>query len=140
VNADDLVERAFRLEAERERAAPLDASGARRMRDATLSPATRRSASICSATVQHTPGIARLMRDLSCSRVKPAAWMRKPTAARGLAWVWRTVSATGSTASAPASGSRMMPEKNPDAALLGLPGRTQMVGSRMPTPSRKPRR
>ena len=40
----------------------------------------------------------------------------------------------------PASGSRMMPEKKLDAALLGLPGRTQMVGSRMPTPSKKPRR
>ena len=50
------------------------------------------------------------------------------------------VSATGSTASWPASGSRMMPEKKPDAALFGLPGRTQMVGRRMPTPSRKPRR
>ena len=33
-----------------------------------------------------------------------------------------------------------MPEKKPDAALFGLPGRTQIVGSRMPTPSRKPRR
>ena len=65
---------------------------------------------------------------------------RKPTAERGLAWVWRTLSATGSTASWPASGSRMMPEKKPDAALFGLPGRTQIVGSRMPTPSRKPRR
>src|SRR5262249_36802121 len=35
-------------------------SGSRRMRDATLSPATRRSASICSPTVQHTPGMVRL--------------------------------------------------------------------------------
>ena len=30
--------------------------------------------------------------------------------------------------------------KEPDAALFGLPGRTTIVGSRMPTPSRKPRR
>ena len=52
----------------------------------------------------------------------------------------RTVSATGSTASWPASGSRMMPEKKPEAALLGLPGRTQIVGRRMPMPSKKPRR
>ena len=66
--------------------------------------------------------------------------MRKPIAARGLAWVCTTVSATGSTASTPASGSRMMPEKKPDAALFGLPGRTTMLGSRMPTPSQKPRR
>ena len=50
--------------------------------------------------------------------------MRKPTAERGLAWVCITVSATGSSASSPASGSRMMPEKKPDAALFGLPGRT----------------
>ena len=66
--------------------------------------------------------------------------MRKPTAARGVACVCTTLSFTGSTASCPASGSRMMFEKKPDAALFGLPGRTQMVGSRMPTPSRKLRR
>jgi hypothetical protein len=34
----------------------------------------------------------------------------------------------------------MMLEKNPDAARFGLPGRTQIVGSRTPTPSTKPRR
>jgi len=33
-----------------------------------------------------------------------------------------------------------VPEKNPEAALLGLPGRTTMLGRRMPTPSQKPRR
>jgi hypothetical protein len=66
--------------------------------------------------------------------------MKKPTAARGLACQWRTLSSTGSTASSPFSGSRMMLEKNPDAALLGLPGRTQMVGSLSPIPSKKPRR
>jgi hypothetical protein len=48
--------------------------------------------------------------------------------------VWVTVSATGSTASSPLSGSRMMPEKKPEAARLGLPGRTAIVGRRMPTP------
>ena len=31
-------------------------------------------------------------------------------------------------------------EKKPDAALLGLPGRTQIVGRRMARPSMKPRR
>ena len=51
-----------------------------------------------------------------------------------------TVSGTGSDASSPASGSRMMPEKKPDAARLGLPGRTTTLGSRMPIPSQKPRR
>ena len=31
------------------------------------------------------------------------------------------------------------PEKNPEAALLGKPGRTQIVGRRSPIPSKKPR-
>src|SRR5215204_2408036 len=77
--------------------------------------------------------------DLDDHRVRLA-----PDAVRDLvageACQWRTSSATGSTASSPASGSRMMPEKKPEAALLGLPGRTQIVGSRMPMPSKKPRR
>ena len=64
----------------------------------------------------------------------------KPTAARGEACQCITLSETGSTASCPASGSRMMLEKKPDAALLGLPGRTQMVGRRRLMPSTKPLR
>ena len=60
--------------------------------------------------------------------------------ARGDANQCRTVSGTGSTASCPTSGSRMMPEKNPEAALFGFPGRTQIVGRRIPMPSKKPRR
>ena len=61
-------------------------------------------------------------------------------AARGLAWGWRTSRETGSVASWPASGSRMMPEKKLEAAALGAPGRTLTVGSRIPTPSKNPRR
>ena len=34
----------------------------------------------------------------------------------------------------------MMFEKKPEAALFGFPGLTQMVGSRMATPSKIPRR
>ena len=68
------------------------------------------------------------------------AWRKKPTAARGLACQCRTSSSTGSTASLPASGSRRMFEKNPDAALFGAPGRMQTVGSLSPMPSRNPRR
>ena len=116
------------------------ASGSRRMRATTVSPATRRSAAICSPTVQATPGMVRLMRGPSFSRVSEAACTRKPAAERGLACQCITLSSTGSTASLPASGSRMMLEKKPEAALFGLPGRTQMVGRRMPTPSRKPLR
>ncbi len=66
--------------------------------------------------------------------------MRNLTAERGLACQCMTLSSTGSTASSPASGSRMIEEKKPDAALFGRPGRTEMVGSLMPTPSTKPRR
>ena len=69
-----------------------------------------------------------------------AAWRMNSTAARGEACQCITLSETGSTASWPASGSRMMLEKKPDAALLGLPGRTQIVGSRRLSPSRKPLR
>lgn len=32
----------------------------------------------------------------------------------------------------------MMPEKKPEAARFGVPGRTQIVGSRIPTPSMNP--
>ena len=40
------------------------------------------------------------------------------------------------------SGERLAddPGEEAEAAMLGLPGRTTMVGSRMPTPSQKPRR
>ena len=40
----------------------------------------------------------------------------------------------------PASGSRMMPLANDDAARFGLPGRTTMVGSRIERPSTMPLR
>ena len=69
-----------------------------------------------------------------------AAWSTKLTAERGEAMVWTTPRGTGSTAGRPRSGSRMMPEKKPEAAALGLPGRTQIVGNRTDTPSRRSRR
>jgi hypothetical protein len=98
------------------------------------------SAASSSPTVAETPGMLRLRRSPSLAVSSAAAWTRKPVAERGLANQWRTLSATGRVASCPASGSRMMPEKNPEAALFGLPGRTQIVGRRMPMPSKKPRR
>ena len=88
------------------------------------------------AIVAERPGIDRLRRVPSRSVLIFEAWIRNSMAARGDANQCRTVSGTGSTASWPASGSRRMPEKNPEAALLGLPGRIQMVGRRTPTPSR----
>ncbi len=69
-----------------------------------------------------------------------AACSTNPTAARGEAIVCTTSLGTGSTAGSPTKGSRTIPEKNPLAARLGLPGRTQIVGNRSDTPSRNPRR
>ena len=69
-----------------------------------------------------------------------AAWRRNATAARGEANQWRTSAETGRTAGRPCRGSRMMPEKKPDAARFGAPGRTQIVGSRIAMPSMNPRR
>src|SRR5258705_6406199 len=50
------------------------------------------------------------------------------------------VFATGQDASTPASGSRMMPLANDDAARFGLPGRTVTVGRRNDPPSMNPLR
>jgi hypothetical protein len=69
-----------------------------------------------------------------------AARIRNSTAERGEACQCRTVSGTGKTASCPTSGSRKMLEKKPETAWFGLPGRMQMVGSRIPMPSTKPHR
>ena len=154
VGADDLVEALLGAEAEarralgveiarpaRRRSCMIAASGSRRISATTLSPATRRSASICSPTVHGRRPAWSGCGAARAARVSMlAACIRKPTAERGLACQWRTSSGTGSTASWPASGSRMMPEKKPEAALFGLPGRTQIVGRRMPMPSKKPRR
>ena len=137
MGADDVVEGRLGRKTERRRRAWRRSARASRRRCARpagrarggcgrrpSAPATRVSASICSPTVQQTPGMVRLMRSPSWARVRPAAWIRKPTAERGLACQCSTLSATGSSASWPASGSRMMPEKKPEAALFGLPGRT----------------
>ena len=63
-----------------------------------------------------------------------------PTIARGDATHIAVSSGTGSTASTPLSGSRMMPEAKPEAAPLGVPGRTVAVGTRTLRPSMKPLR
>jgi hypothetical protein len=47
---------------------------------------------------------------------------------------------TGQTARWPASGSRMMPERKPDAAAFGRPGRTVTVIRRTARPRRNPLR
>jgi len=69
-------------------------------------------------------------------------WSRREGGNRPPSAAWRASGGRpripGSTASLPASGSRRMLEKKPEAALLGKPGRMQIVGSRMPMPSMKP--
>ena len=52
----------------------------------------------------------------------------------------RVVGATGQIASTPDSGSRMIPLANEEAARLGLPGRTTIVGRRSDRPSMNPLR
>src|ERR1044072_5123298 len=59
------------------------ASGSRFTRATTLSPATRRSAAVCSPTLQATPGLVGLMRGPSVSPEREAAGSRKPTGRRG---------------------------------------------------------
>ncbi len=115
-------------------------SGSALIKATAFSPAILRNASICSATVADTPGRFRARRPPSDDNSASAAVTRKPTAERGLACQARTLPSTGSTASLPAKGSRMMLEKNPDAAALGFPGRTQMLGRRKLTPSKNPLR
>ena len=60
--------------------------------------------------------------------------------ARGEAIHICVAAGTGSTASRPDSGSRMIPEAKPEAAPFGLPGRTTTVGTRTLRPSMKPLR
>ena len=115
-------------------------SGTRLIRAVTFLPATRSSAAICSPTETDIPGMLRLRRGPIALRSMVPAWTRNPTADFGEACQCRTSSDTGRTASSPASGSRMMLEKKPDAALFGLPGRTQIVGRRMDIPSSRPLR
>ena len=54
-----------------------------KMRLTAFSPATDRKASICSATVQDSPGIFRLLRPSSRLKSRSAAWVRNPAAERG---------------------------------------------------------
>ena len=115
-------------------------SGCGLIRRTTSLPATSRRASICSATVQLMPGRLSARRPCSNAVSSVAAWAKNPAAERGLANQWRVLSAAGKMASCPFSGSRMMPEKNEDAAAFGLPGRTQIVGRRIDTPSMNPLR
>ena len=107
---------------------------------ATISfPAILRSASISSPIEAVTPGIISDLRSPNNEVSNVAACSAKPTAERGEAKTFLTSFVAGSIASNPTSGSRIMFEKSPDAALFGAPGRTQIEGKRSPTPSKNPR-
>ncbi len=107
---------------------------------ATASPATRASAATISPTATEIPGT--LIERVWANAPAPASWPISMFAitARGEITHIRVSRETGQIASTPASGSRMIPLANDDAALFGLPGRTVTVGRRSERPSRKPLR
>jgi hypothetical protein len=68
----------------------------------------------------------------------PAACTRLAVTSSGELIHRRVSSGTGQTVSMPASGSRMMPLTNEDAAALAGPGRTATVAKRQDIPSTNP--
>ena len=101
----------------------------------TSLPATLSNASICSWTVTDKPGMFNVILSFNFDVSISAAWTRKPAAALGVACQCLTSGLTGRIASWPFKGSRIIPEKKPEAARLGLPGLTQIVGYLLDTPS-----
>ena len=99
----------------------------------------RRSASISSPSEAATPGIIKHLWSPRSDVFNVAACIKNPIADFGDAKKFVNSFPAGRTASSPMSGSRMMFENRPDAALFGKPGRTQIVGRRIPIPSRNPR-
>ena len=74
------------------------------------------------------------------SSASSIAWIKASTTRRGERMYMPVSRVTGQTASMPASGSRTIELAKVEAALLGLPGRTKIVGSRSERPSTKPLR
>ncbi|MNT21750.1 hypothetical protein D3C72_1570980 [compost metagenome] len=92
------------------------------------------------AAVTDNPGKFTTRRLPSRSPASSMPLTSASTAARGDSSHSGVSGATGQLAATPDSGSRMMPLANDEAAALGLPGRTLMVGRRSTRPSTKPRR
>ena len=98
-------------------------------------PATRsRLSSICPG-VTDNPGKFTVRRGSRSDVRTRAACTRLAITVPGDAIHSGVSSGTGQTVSIPASGSRMMPLTNDDAAALGVPGRTATVGRRQTMPS-----
>ena len=115
-------------------------SGMRRMRAATLSPAIRRNAAICSATVQQTPGMVRLTRGPSLSRRQSGGMNEK--ADRGARTCMPVHDAVLDRQHGFLAGKRLANDRGEEARcrLVRPAGPYEMVGSLMPMPSTKPRR
>ena len=93
-----------------------------------------------SATVMVSAGRLTALRPPQVSSSAAAA-RRSPWMVRaGEASATAVCGPTGQTARWPASGSRMMLERKPEAAAFGRPGRTQTVISRTVRPRRNPLR
>ena len=115
--------------------ARMRASGTIFTRAAAASPPTVRSAAIISRTLVVSPGrFSERSSSQSLSGVS-WAWMNAATAARGDVIHSAVSGSTGQSDSSPASGSRMMPLANYEAAAFGFPGRTTTVGTRSARPS-----
>ena len=69
---------------------------------------------------------------------RASAWMKASTTRLGERIYMTDERATGQMAGSPTSGSLMIELAKVEAALLGLPGRTTMVGRRKARPSTKP--
>ena len=93
-----------------------------------------------SATVRVSAGMVTAVRPPQASSEDVAAHSSAPMALAGEARATSVPGSTGQTARWPASGSRMMPDRKPEAAALGRPGRTLTVISRTARPVRKPLR
>ena len=115
-------------------------SGCQSMRSATASPATRRSAATMSPTLTLMPGTLIERRVVNADAGASWPTTRLSIAVRGDDTHILVCGDTGHSARSPASGSRMMPLANDDAALFGWPGRTVIVGRRSERPSIMPLR
>src|SRR5579872_2352915 len=103
-------------------------------------PAVRSRASAIWATDTVSAGRFTAVRPPQAWSEDVAAHNRPPMALAGDASTTSVPGSTGHVARRPASGSRMMPDRKPEAAALGRPGRTLIVISRIARPRRKPLR
>ena len=93
-----------------------------------------------SATVTVSAGRVTAVRPPQASSDEVAAQSSPSMARAGEMSATSVAAPTGQAARWPASGSRMMPDRKPDAAALGRPGRTLTVIRRTARPRRNPLR